>query len=344
MERMKKLTQLSYLAAIEHLRGDGGVDALLELLERAKQVWQHVPFEMMTQGLLLHLPLADSQILERPGGMLVDDPSELAGYKIDGMTLSSTPDGRLKFWPGIEEGFDPLKSSGLFYRYVHGGRGKEELFLDGNSWTVPDIGWPCSLGVPTYLRLEACLTRYVKLTRRPDYCAHIAKSWRDAKRIGFLPKPEQHLRRSLHLALHYALEGAVVRQEQRQDESKPVDIEVNWLDMRSGAIIEVKWMGRSAAEDATEWGTSYDHKRAREGLAQVCDYLDRRRGATPNMPVMGYIFVFDALRHNVKVTTESVTRDEGLHFQFEDVVYQPELLARPDVGRPFRCFLEPVID
>ncbi|WP_431935025.1 hypothetical protein [Micromonospora sp. RP3T] len=341
---MKKLTQLSYLAAIERLRGDGGVAALLELLERAKQVWQHVPFETMTQGLLLHLPLNGEPMLERPGGMLADNPSELAGYKLDGMTLSATPDGRLKFWPGLDEGFDPLKCSGLIYRYVHVGGGKEEIFLDGNSWPVPDSGWPCSLGVPTYSRLEACLMRYVELTRRPDYCAHIAQSWRDAKRIGFLPKPEHHLRRSLHFALHYALEGAMVRPEQCQDETKPVDIEITWTNVRSGAIIEVKWMGRSAAEGATEWGTSYGHKRAREGLAQVCDYLDRRRGTTPNMPVMGYIFVFDALRHNVKVTAESVTHDEGLHYQFEDVEYQPELLARPDVGRPFRCFLEPVID
>ncbi|MFI6160315.1 hypothetical protein ACIA59_10240 [Micromonospora haikouensis] len=338
---MKRLTELSYVTAIEQLRGSAGVSALFDLLERVKQIWRHVPFETMTKGLVFHLPLQDGSVLERAGGILVDTPSEIAGYKLDGMTLSATPDGRIRMWPGVEEGFDPLASAGLIYSYVHPGR--EELFLDGHTWPVPDNGWPCSLGVPTYSLLESCLSRYVELTRRPDYCAHIAKSWRDAKRIGFLPKPEQHLRRSLHLALHYSLEGAVVRQEQRQDETKPVDIEINWWDVRRGAIIEVKWMGRSASEGANEWGTSYDHKRAREGLDQVCDYLDRRYGATPDVPVVGYIFVFDALRENVKVTAESVTAAEGLHYQFEDVEYQPELLARPDVGRPFRCFLEPVI-
>jgi hypothetical protein len=342
VDRMKQLTELSYVAAVERLRGQVGIAALFELLEKIKQIWHHVPFEMMTDGLIVRYRMEGDEALESSGGQVVYDPSELSGYTLSGITLELLSAGRIRMWPGVDKDFAPLEFPGLVYVYVH--VGQERLFLDGETWMVPDNAWPCSLGVPTFSCLESVLSRYVQLTRRPEYCAHIAQSWRDQKRLAFLPKPERHLRRSLYMALRYSLEGAVVRQEQRQDETKPVDVELTWWSPGRSAIIEVKWMGHSGHRDETEWSTSYDHRRARDGLTQLCDYLDRRDGATPNVPVVGYIFVFDAMRDNLDATSESISEADGLRYQFEDVEYQANLLARPDVGRPFRCFLEPVVD
>ena len=340
VERMKQLTELNCVAVIERRRGQVGVKALFELLERVKQVWQHVPFETMTAGLTVLHRFDEDQPVHAQGGQVLYSPSELSGHKLDGITLELLPAGQIRMWPGFDTEFVPTEFRGLVYRYIHAGH--EELFLDGEHWPVPESAWPCSLGVPTYARLENVLARYAELNRRPDYCAHIAQSWRDERRLAFLPKPEQHLRRSLFIALRYSLEGAVVRQEQRQDETKPVDIEVAWWSPTRSAIIEVKWMGHSGPADATAWSTSYDQRRAKDGLGQLCDYLNRRYGATPNQAVVGYIFVFDARRGNLEAAAESISPDDGLRFQFEDVDYSQDLLLRPDVGRPFRCFLEPL--
>lgn len=338
-ERMKELAERSYVPSVERLRGSGGVNALMALLAMVKKIWHHVAFEAMSDGLSVRYRLDEPEIWDATG-TIIHDPSELSSITSSGLTIEILAAGRLIIWPDPPGEAAPYLP-GIEYRYRH--PGLETLHLDGETWDLPNSAWPCSLAIPTYSRLEDALVRYVELNRRPEYCAHIAQSWRDAKRLAFAPKPEAHLRRSLFIALRQSIEGAMVRQEQNQDETKPVDIEITWWSPARSAIIEVKWMGRSGPPGGDRWSTSYDHKRARDGLDQLCDYLDRRDGSTPNHLTMGYIFVFDAMRENVQPSTASISSSDGLKHRLDEISYPQQSLDRPDVGRPFRCFLEPII-
>ena len=58
------------------------------------------------------------------------------------------------------------------------------------------------------------------------------------------------MRDSLVHALQLVLRDTSVRPEQNTDETKPVDIRVEWFASGASALIEIKWLGRSTAKAA----------------------------------------------------------------------------------------------
>jgi hypothetical protein len=339
-ELMTRVVQQSFESEVQKRFGDSGVERLVNLLDTAKELFRYVPHEWMHDGATVITPLDPQHVLHlEGGGRTVVGLHNLSGRTMRGVTVVIR--GRDTF-EVVEHADHRLYGvvDVLTYRYIHGV--SEEILVDGTPWPVEDTGWPCAMAVPIFSSLEEALDTYVALHRRPEYCAHIEKAWRGANRLAFLPKPERHLRRSLFLALRTSVRSAHVEQEQNQDETKPVDIEVTWWNPGRVAIIEVKWLGRSGPEDE-EFTTTYKERRAVDGLKQLADYLNRRDGSTPTVSVTGYLFVFDGRRQAVTYTDTSIDAERGLHFADLDPRYPAELLEMPDIGRPFRLFLEPIV-
>jgi len=329
----------SFEAEVDRRFGEPGVFALLRVLGLAREFFRYMPPEYMVGGVTLVVPVEPGDIVRLADGeRTVASLAELAGRVSSQMLVGAGPGQSLV----VSERADSWSTSGpaIAYRYVHGIA--EEVIVDGEAWGVPETGWPCAMAVPVFNSLEGALDRYVAVTRRPEYCEHLAKVWRDKKRLAFLPRPEKHMRRSLFLALRYALTNAHVEQEQNQDETKPVDIEVQWWNPGRTALIEVKWLGKSGPEGGP-FTTPYKERRAIDGLVQLADYLDRRHGTTPEVSLIGYLFVFDARRKDLRHDDTALDSDRAGHFRDLDPRYPDELLARPDMGRPFRVFIEPAL-
>lgn len=336
---MNEISSRAYEVAVVRLYGRPGVDCLLKLMDAVKDLLRVHPPEMLTDGLYFAIPLDPAGVAWPEGGKRITNLSELSGQSFRNLTVAFTGATTFTVWESVKPE-DLSIGPHIAYRYVHAV--SEEVLLDGDAWPLDDVGLPCAVGAQTYSSLEEALANYVGQNRRPEMCPNLAQTWRDDRRLSFLPKPEALMRRSLALALRYTLSGVQVRPEQNQDETKPVDIEVTWWSPPRSAIIEIKWLGASGSQGSDTFSTTYAASRAIDGLKQLADYLDRRDGTTPTVPVMGYLVVFDARRRGLKATDVSISREDGLHYQLRDPEYPVDLLERTDMGRPFRCFMEPV--
>lgn len=335
-----QLSLNQYEVAVHERFGVPGIEALVRLLGSTRELLKHLPFEMFTDGLVIHAPVDPAHTIDASGGTMLYRLEELSGKAMAKLTVVLAGATTHKAWP---DNVDDLVCDGpyLTYRYVHGQR--EEILVDGAAWPVNDSPWACGMATPTFATLEEALGYYVRQNRVPEQCAHLQSMWREEQRLGLIEKPEKLMRRSLLQALTYAVGGdATVRPELNQSETKPVDIEVSWWGMKRSALIEIKWLGHSGEIGADQFSTSYSQSRAVSGLKQLADYLDLRDSTTSDVPVMGYLFVFDARRRGLVATQTSITTENGMYYAMRDPDYPADLLERPDMGTPFRCFIEPV--
>lgn len=330
----------SYQVAAYDLFGDAGLEAVVRTLDAAREVLRHVPYEMLTTGLEILVGVDSEHPIQTDGGARYARLEMLEGMTFSALTVAVKESRVFQIWDSLDV---TVSSAGptFVYRYIHGDR--EVIEISGIEWHLNESPWPCSMGTPTFSRLEEALDRYTQINRIPVQCAHLISSWRDDKRLAFVQKPEHLMRRSLILALSYALEGATVRPEQNQSETRPVDIEVTWWGTRRSAIIEIKWLGASGPADRSRFTSTHAEPRALEGLQQLAEYLDLRHGTTSGDSVIGYLYVFDARRKDLTATQDAVSREDGYFYQYSDPAYQESLIARPDMGTPYRCFIEPVI-
>jgi hypothetical protein len=336
----KKLSLESYEAAVHEAHGEAGVDALVGLLANVRDLLTHVPHEMLTRGVVVIAPIdPTATTLTYEDGATVAKLSELAGRAVDALTVAVLGVAKFRVWLSHEV---DVVSNGpvLIYRYVH--QVVEEVVIDQTSWEINDTPWACKMAIPTFTEVEDALAKYVAENRIPVQCGHLSRTWRDDKRLAFLEKPEKHMRRSLIWALTLSVNDVNVRPEVGQGETKPVDVEITWLSIKRSAIIEIKWLGHSGPKDATTFSTSYTQARAVAGLRQVAEYLDIRDATDSTTPVMGYLMVFDARRRGLTATQSEINAEDGLHFAMSDPEYPADLINRPDMGRPFRCFMEPI--
>jgi hypothetical protein len=338
---LKQLSDSSYEVAVLRKHGASGVQTLAAVMDVVVRLLKVMPYEVLTEGVYVVAPLAGTvNPTEGDEFVYIGSVEELSGRMLSGLTVCIRGPRDIIVWPKPDVGILGLDSF-IAYRYVH--NVGEEVLIDEKTWPIrSDAPWPCSKSPPTFSELEEALLHYAEITRRPDHCPYICSAWRDDRRLAFLPKPERLLRKSLFFALRYSLRFAQVREEQNQDETKPVDIEVSWWDGRRAALIEVKWMGRSGPRNGP-FTTVFSESDAVKGLRQLDDYLERREGVTPNVPVIGHIFVYDARRCGVKADSVTVSSANGGYYRMRDIKYPEEILAKPRIGRPIRCFLEPVI-
>jgi hypothetical protein len=215
-----------------------------------------------------------------------------------------------------------------------------------------------NFAVPTLNGLDEAMTFYRGFAAESK-CRILANVWEggvDGPRLVLVNRPESYMRDSLVQALQLVLRDTSVRPEQNTDETKPVDIRVEWFASGASALIEVKWLGRSTAapqKNATKGQatvtskkkktyTNYFAGRAQEGADQLADYMDREvRHSSANTP-RGYLVVFDARRKNIRGASDRLSAVDAMNFAFEDIAYNPDhSKLRDDFALPVRYFLKP---
>jgi len=206
---------------------------------------------------------------------------------------------------------------------------------------------------PTLASLEDALERYGLQMALHSKCKILAAIWEDGvdgSRLILVNRPEKFMRDSLVQALSCLLTtDATVRPEHNTDETKPVDIRVDWFSSKAAAIIEIKWLGKSLAKSRSNTGsanptyTEYGLARAQDGASQLADYLDRDvRHANSTNSTQGYLVIFDARRKHAKTPNEALSKKDALHFANANIDYEPDYAKnRSDFAPPYRFFLTP---
>ena len=235
----------------------------------------------------------------------------------------------------------------IIYRFEHD---TDRIIFEGYDEFVPKVhsSLKSSFARPTYSSLEEVFADYTE-TAANSQCRILAPVWEegvDGPRLVLVNRPESIMRNSLSQALSMMLGGeASVRPEQNVDETKPVDIRVEWHGSDASALIEIKWLGRSTAKPTTETGypyRDYGVARAREGSKQLADYMDRNLKGERRIKPKGYHVVFDARRNNIGGPTDRVTKSDGLHFLSDEIEYIPNHSEiRDDFGPYVRFFMRP---
>jgi hypothetical protein len=200
----------------------------------------------------------------------------------------------------------------------------------------------------TLSSLEEGLSRYSEFVRETK-CRILADIWEggvDGPRLVLVNRPESIMRDSLIQALQLVLRDANARPEHNTDETKPVDVRVEWFASGAAALIEVKWLGRSTARSRNPTPqptyTEYGPMRAQEGADQLADYLDREVRHSASNVTRGYLVVFDARRRNVQGAADPLVEADAMHFANDILHYNPDhAKSRDDFAPPMRFFLNP---
>jgi hypothetical protein len=323
--------------------GNAGADALRALLEAVRSVYEHVAYELLPNGLTVFV-----EVDEKSSACAIDDAVQLSDFSEaplhnkGSLTLrvGSTP---LFVW---QTAVAPTAFERGVLVYHFDGSSIEQIVIAGEPTDVFNpTPFPTVFGAPTFLELEEALHHYATHQVRFSACYILSAHWRDANRLLFLPGPEATLRRSLEQHLRSMLrDHLTVRPEQVVDESHPVDLRVTWTFSNREALIEIKWLGKSAAVGSSGISKNYTAGRVNEGARQLANYLDAEVVRAPLMNIIGYLTVFDARRRAVDANSTSVSVADGLHYANREIAIEPAILQRPDFAEPVRMFIEPICD
>ena len=226
--------------------------------------------------------------------------------------------------------------------------GVDRFIIGGRSKTMPPLatGAASNFAVATETDLKEALERY-RGDAAEVSCPILERIWvggRNGYRLVFQNKPEATMRRSLERFLNIRIRGDVsVRSEHNTDETKPVDLIVNWFGSKLRALIEIKWLGDSLTKDSdgTQF-TSYRDSRAQEGADQLADYIDREQSTDFTAALRGYLVVFDGRRRNVTNATTPIAANNALYYRNRGIELSRDYAReRSDMAPLVRYFLEP---
>jgi len=223
----------------------------------------------------------------------------------------------------------------------------EQVVTAGATFDVaqpPDGSSPFS--VLFFRQLSTALDEYRRDRATTSDCRYLETIWADDERIALSNKPEAQMRRSLHDYLRTRLRDAdpVVLQEQNVNESKPVDIRIQWIDGHRVSLVEVKWLGKSLKDSGDGLADMWSDGRAREGYTQTLNYLHEQRLTAPDQVVNATLVVFDARRWGAKWTSaEGYTCTKPWHFELANLDYSEVETEEMGMEPPVRFFLEPAL-
>jgi hypothetical protein len=356
-DSVRAVSSMLYLSDARNAFGRDGEEALPILLDRIRVFFQYLPPDYIPGGVmfvqevksgnaapifcgsqgLLKQSLVETEL---PG--LVESIGE--GYAIVARATSSGNFDVL-ITEALPEAADIAATCIVFVNI----RGEDRFHIGDQTRVLPPFvkGISSNFAEPTISDLAEALRVYGQEAKRVT-CPILADVWefgRDGPRLVFKNKPEATMRSSLSRFLSVRLgPNASVRPEHNTDETKPVDIVVNWFGMTSRALIEIKWLGKSMSQSSSEVMprfTEYSDARAREGYDQLADYLDREATSDPKAALRGYLVVFDGRRRGVTAPDSPITYTDGEHYRDREVSYGTDHAAtRVDMESPIRYFLE----
>lgn len=240
-----------------------------------------------------------------------------------------------------------LAQTALIYRFD---RVAERVLAKDHEDFVPSVSpmLMSNFAVPTLSSLEEAFDYYAKYVAESN-CRVLKDVWEggvDGPRLVLVNKPEARMRDSLAQALELLLREVTVKPEQNTDETKPVDIRVNWFASGATALIEVKWLGKSTAKphapSAGPSYTEYGAPRAQAGANQLADYMDREVRHSDAIAPTGYLVVFDARRKGCNGPADALTEADAMAFANNAISLNPDhSKTRADFAPPVRFFLNP---
>jgi len=348
---------MAYLPHASDAFGDPGAHAITTLLDAVKLIYQRYPPESLrgTLTVLFGMNTTPSAPMIAAWGR----PTVFQCYEELGVALASADAGAHCFVELVLDGtfrFLQLKtdidikgaaSDALVYRYDNGVDRILAKHYDDYVQKVSPI-LSSNFANATLSSLEEAFSRYSEFALETR-CRILASIWEggvDGPRLVLVNRPESIMRDSLIQALQLVLRDANARPEHNTDETKPVDIRVEWFASGAAALIEVKWLGRSTArprKTTTEITyTDFGPPRAQEGADQLADYLDREVRHTASTATRGYLVVFDARRRNVQGEDDPLNQADAMYFASDVLTYNPDYAKlRDDFAPPLRFFLNP---
>jgi len=357
LENVQDLVKMAYLPHASDAFGDQGTRAITTLLDAVKLIYQRYPPESLrgTLTVIIGMNTVPSAPLIATWG----EPSEIHRYDELGIALARAntgahclvelmPDSTFRFLQNRAD-IDPKEaaSDALVYRYENGvDRILAKQYDDYVQKVSPIVS--SNFANATLSTLEEAFSRYSEFALESK-CRILANVWEgsvDGPRLVLVNRPESIMRDSLIQTLQLLLRDANARPEHNTDETKPVDIRVEWFGSGAAALIEVKWLGRSTAVPRKPISkvtyTDYGPRRAQEGADQLADYLDREVRHTASTATRGYLVVFDARRKNVRGATDPLNQTDAMHFANDVLEYDPDhAQSRDDFAPPMRFFLNP---
>lgn len=351
---VRKVTHLLYAQDAQRVFGSDGLTKLTQFVNSIREFFSVVPPDAFTASFMFICPVRDNYSTPNPKNLK--------------LIASDVYYSRLSIYRNHVESSSVLlvevSNSGLFNLYTVDELPPPDHFSDnslifineriGERFVIGDsscqlpifsVGARSNFATPTLTDLSEALNKYQQEASHVT-CYILADVWVDGKdgpRLVFSNKPESTMRRSLERFLSTRLADASVRPEHNTDETKPVDLIVNWFGSSLRALIEIKWIGLSLTKnsDGTQF-TQYSDSRVQDGSDQLVDYIDREKRSEPHATVRGYIVVFDGRRRGVKTPATRLNRDNALYYKnLEIELTRDYSLERADIAPVIRYFLEP---
>ena len=346
--RLAALYNEAYLPFIEQQHGTVGGQATRALMQVLKDLYAHRE-PLAFERLIVFQTVQESPLL--PAIAEFVSIAELCRLTDTRIAIQVITGGVLRVLTEIP---DILALSDVAVVYVYGEDHEEYFWARGQNRRVSRLhpALQSAFATPTFETLDDALNDYSRRVARVSHC-HVLNAkwgggstrgaWYDERRLFFLAKPEETLRRSLEQFLVTFLRGSAdVRPEQNVDETQPIDIKVTFDSPRHVALIEIKWLGKSRNEDGT-MATPYYPNRAREGADQLAGYLDANHPYDPENKTRGYLVVIDARRHGLNEQCTTVTAENGMFYAKQEIDYDPAYhTTRNDFAAPLRMFVEPI--
>ena len=331
-----------FVPLVDRDLGAQGTSTLLSLLSLVRQVHRAIDSERLARGLTIFCPLQES-VPSLPGPPTVlTGPERLTAFFDGGVPLTVQPSSTdIMVWA---EPLDvPPNVEFLGYKYL--GPHQEMIFSHVREYPVAVISASSSyFGIPYFRELRTALEDYGSSWVKYAQCEIFRSSWLDDQRLVFRPGPEYLMRRSLqrHLRSRLREHSSVnIMPEQNINEEEPVDLKVFWGPHNRVALIEIKWLGKSARLGEDTATANYTDYRARSGSEQLARYLDKYHRESPDEEIRGYLAVFDGRRRAVPLPPAPVTPENATYYRYREIQYDEEILKRPDMDSPVRFFCEP---
>ena len=355
---IRELAKRSYVVNVISTFGEQGRSALDRLHDGIVQLYSFCPPDLLKHPINVCSPLSATPhdpLIQKFGTPIVCASAKIAATKLQEIASQSEcfvevcADGTFRVISinDAESNFSAFLKNAITYRFEND---TDRILFEGYDELIPKVhsALKSSFARPTHSSLEEAFDQYAQIAADTQ-CRILASVWEcgvDGPRLVLVNRPEKFMRNSLSQALSMMLGGeASVRSEQNVDESKTVDIRVEWHGSDATALIEIKWMGRSKAKPTSSTGLrfrDYGPARAQVGSRQLADYMDRNLKSEKRIKPIGYHVVFDARRRNVVGPKDYITKADGLHYANDEVVYNPNhYKIRDDFGPYIRFFLKP---
>jgi hypothetical protein len=354
-DKMAAIAQSLYQVQVEATHGQPGSESLRAVLAAVRELYRFRSPESFPEGLVVFHALPDAgDVLDPEDSVVVGAANEL-DEGLAGAVLQVLDEGRLRVWPTTA--VNPIELAARAVVYVFTALTQrtevteaEAIALPTGLTTVPNpVGYPSALAPPTFWNLEEALDFYATNLAARSTCKILRTVWAvdaENRRLVLRNHPEVVMRESLAQHLRSSVRDTKlvrVLEEQNVSETEPVDIEVSWSLTSHIALIEVKWLGKCLGEAGDALASySYTDARAREGAAQLADYLDDFRERTPGHEIKGYLVVYDARRWGITSWEPgAISKEHAWYYVDKPIDFQNTIPDRADFKPPRRVYLEP---